>query len=333
MSRRWCVAATACAFLALVAADAQAQWRWTPQTGRFVNIKNLPKETPEIQVEYARGLYMNGRYKEAYRETEKFEQFYSDTEYADDNQFLRGEIRLAQGKHLAAAREFQQVIANYPDSDLFDAVIAKQYEIGDGLYDLGTKRALRWWPMFRHRPLKRAAEVYGMVIRNQPFTTAAAEAQYKVGLCHFARKAYLEAAYEYRRVIEDYAGSEWVDEAGEGLALCYYRMSLPPEYDQAPSELAINAIDDFKARFPEDARVADLDGKRVEMRENIAMQRLVTARFYERRREFPAARLCYEVVVEQFPETEAAKSAQKWIDEHPGVESPFSKGIGRESRD
>lgn len=333
MSRRIGAVVAACLLALLVTQSAQAQWRWTPQTGRWVNIKNLPKETAELQVEYARSLFMKERYKEAYRETEKFEDFYGDTEYADDNQFLRGEIRLAQGKHLAAAREFQQVVANYPDTDLFDEVIAKQYEIGDALYQQGTQRADRWWPFYRHRPLKRAAEVYGMVIRNQPFTPAAAEAQYKVGLCHYAREGYLEAAYEYRRVVEDYSGSEWVDEASEGLAMCYYRMSLPPEYDQAPSELTINAVDDFKARFPEDARVADLDAKRVEMRESIATQRLQTARFYERRREFSSARLYYEIVVEQFGETGAARSAQTWLDEHPMIESPFSKGIGREKRE
>ncbi len=332
MSRSTGAGILACVLALLVMQSAQAQWRWTPQTGRWVNIKNLPKETPELQVEYARSLFMKERYKEAYRETEKFEEFYGDTEYADDNQFLRGEIRLAQGKHLAAAREFQQVVANYPDTDLFDAVISKQYEIGDDLYQQGTARANRWWPLFRERPLKRAAEVYGMVIRNQPFTPEAAEAQYKVGLCHYAREGYVEAAYEYRRVVEDYSGSEWVDEASEGLAMCYYGMSLPAAYDQGPSELAINAIDDFKVRFPGDARVADLDAKRVEMREGIASQRLQSAQFYERRREFASARLYYEIVVAEYGETEAGKTAQTWLDEHPMVESPFSKGIGREKR-
>lgn len=322
------------AVLAMGAAlSAQAQWRWTPQTGRWVNLKNLPKETPELQLEYARGLMLKGQLKQSWRETEKFDEFYDDTEFADDNQFLRGEIRLAQNKHLAAAREFQQVVANYPSTDLFDEVLAKQYEIGDMLYEQGLNRADRWWPIYRHRPLKRAAEVYGLVVQNQPFTPQAAEAQYKIGLCQFARDNFLEATYEYRRVVEDYPGSEWVDEASHGLAMCYYKMSLPPAYDQAPSELAMRAIDDFKARFPEDARNTELTPIRSEMWETIAAQRLQTAKFYEKRREFPSAKLYYALVVDQFPGTAAAGDAQKWIDEHPMIESPFSKGIGRDKKE
>ena len=319
------------AVLVLGAASvAEAQWRWTPQTGRWVNMKNLPKETPELQLEYARGLMMKEQYKQAWRETEKFQEFYDDTEFADDNQFLRGDIRLAQNKHLSAAREFQQVIASYPSTDLFDTVIKKQYEIGDALYEQGLARENRWWPIYRSRPLKRAAEVYGMVVQNQPFTAEAAEAQYKIGLCQFARDNYLEATYEYRRVVEDYPGSEWVDEASHGLAMCYYKMSLPPAYDQSPSELAIRSVDDFKARFPEDARSEELTPVRTEMWEGIAAQRLQTARFYEKRREFPSAKLYYELVATQYPGTAAAGDAQKWLDDHQMVESPFSKGIGRD---
>ncbi len=301
----------------LLSTAAQAQWTWSPQTGRWINIKRLPKETPELQVEYARSLMTQGDYKKALRETEKFDNYYADTDFADDNQFLRGEIRMAQGDDLAAAREFQQVVTTYPDSDLFDDVIAKQYEIGDRFYDKGQANlAKKFWRPFKKRPLRRAIDVYAMVIDNQPFTASAAEAQYKVGLCHFTLEEYTEAAYEYRRVIEDYAGSDWVDEASYGLAMTYYNASLPPAYDQAPSLLAVNAIDDFKARFPNDSRVAELDAIRSEMQNKVAEQRLLTAKFYEKRRKFDAAAIYYEVVVEQFPGTPAASEAEAWLNEH-----------------
>jgi outer membrane protein assembly factor BamD len=209
-----------------------------------------------------------------------------------------------------SAKEFQQVITNYPDTDLYDAVIEKQYEIGDRFYELGQKRLEKRWAFFRKRPFKKAVEVYSMVIDNQPFQDTAAEAQYKIGLCHFTREEYVEAAYEYQRVLEDYAGSDWVDDASYGLAMCYYEASLPPDYDQTRSKLAIDALDEFKARFPEDERVEGLAAKREEMREKIAQQRLDTARFYEKRRRFTAARMYYEVVVEQFPDTSAATDAK-----------------------
>ena len=314
----------------LTPAIAQAQWRWTPETGRWVNIRNLPRESPELQLEYARGLYEEGKTRRALHETEKFDDFYSDTEFADDNQFLRGEIRLAAGDEYRAAKEFQQVVANYPNTDLFDDVIARQYAIGDKLYEKGQVRLKRWWWFGRERPLKRAADVYEMVVENQPFTAEAAEAQYKIGLTQQARKNYYEAAYEYRRVIEDYSGSDWVDDATYALAKSYEELALPPDYDQSPSQLTIRAIDDFNARYPGDARTEELAPVRSEMVESIARQRLETARFYEKQRDFAAAKLYYQIIVNEFEGTESAQIASEWIAERPGVKAPFEDGIGRE---
>ncbi len=303
----------AAAVLMACAAPAFAQWVWTPQTGRFVNIGRLPKETPELQVEHARSLMLDGELREAWRETNKFTTFYGDTDYADDNQFLRGEIRLRQGRYKSAAEEFQSVVANYPESPYFEDVIEMQYEIGDRYYQRGLENMDKRWRLFRKRPFRQAIDVYTMVIDNQPFTEAAAEAQYKVGLCHFTREEYIEAAFEYRRVIEDYSTSEWVDEASYGLANTYYESSLPPEYDQTPSQLTIEAVDLFQARFPGDARNEQLGEWRSEMVDRIAEQKLQIAQFYESRREFDAAEISYEVVVEQFPTTPAGEEAAQWL--------------------
>lgn len=305
--------------LVLTAGIAQAQWTWTPQTGRFVNLKRMPKETPELQLEYARGLMLSGDYRKALRETEKFVEYYGSSDLADENQFLRGEILMAQGNYMEASSAFQQLIAAYPDSDQYEASVENQYEIGDRYYMRGEQLAGKKWRLFRNRPYKRAADVYTMVVDNQPFTPAAAEAQYKIGLCHYARKQYIDAAFEYRRVVEDYSDSDWVNEASYGLAMCYYQAALSPAYDQTPSELAVSAIDDFAARFPQDERTGQLKEKRSEMRESIAMQRLETARFYERRREFPAAKLYYELLAEEFPDTIAGTQALEWLEKNTGV--------------
>src|SRR6185436_17832883 len=86
-----------------VAGTVSAEWTWTPETGRFVNMNNLPKETPELQVEYTRTLLVGREYDRAFDETDKFNEFYGDSEFAYENQYLRGEIKLADEKYVAAA--------------------------------------------------------------------------------------------------------------------------------------------------------------------------------------------------------------------------------------
>ncbi len=303
--------------LAGVQLAAEAQWVWSPQTGRWINLRRLPQETAELQLEQARSLYLEGDYREAMNQTDLFIDFYSNSEVADQNQFLRGEIELARGRPLRAAEEFQKTVDEHPATQLFPDVMERQYAIADDLYERGLERLEHRNPFFRERPLRQAIDVYTMVIDNQPFATAAAEAQYKLGRCYFALERYIEAAFEFQRVIEDYPQSEWVADANHGLAQCYYYASLPPAYNQAPSRRAIAAVETFQQRFPGDERTEELGEIRDEMRERLAEQRLRTAHYYERRREFGSARIYYQVVVEQFAGTEAAEAAQDWLSNHP----------------
>lgn len=298
---------------------AEAQWTWSPQTRRFINLKRMPKESAELQLEHARTLYLQGRYREALSETNKFDAFYRDSDFSDDNQFLRAEIWQAQGNLLRAARGYQQMLSAYPDTNLYAEAIANQYGIGDTLYERGQAKMQKRFAFFRKRPLKQAIEVYGMVVDNQPFTAEAAEAQYKIGLCHFERREYTEAAFEYRRVIEDYAGSDWVDQAQHDLAITYYTMAQPADYDQTPSQLAIDQIDTFLTRHPADPRADELKAKRGEMVEEIALQRLRAAQFYEKRRQFDSARIYYDVVAGKYPGTDAARQAEAWLAKHGGL--------------
>jgi outer membrane assembly lipoprotein YfiO len=277
----------------------------------------MPKETAELQLEYARSLYIKRDYRQAMIETNKFDAFYGDSDFADGNQFLRGEIFQAQGKYTRAARAFQQVLAAHPNTKLYKEAIKKQYEIGDSLYNRGQAKMKKRVALFRKKPLKDAITVYRMVVDNQPFTPEAAEAQYKIGLCHFTRKEYLEAAFEYRRVVEDYSSSEWVNAAQFGLAQTYYTMAQPADYDQTPSQLAIDNINTFLERYPADKRGEEMKTKKQEMHNEIAKQRLKAAQFYERRREFDSARLYYALVVEKYPDTPAAKDAKAWLDQNP----------------
>lgn len=311
-------------FLFAGALCAQAQWTYTPQIGRLININRLPRETPELQIEYARYLMVEGKYSAALSETDKFSQFYGDTDAADENQFVRGEIRFAQEEYVHSAQEFQQVLVNYPDTELHDRAIDRQYDAGDTLFAKGEskmeKKRVISLSLFRKRSFKRAIEVYTMVIDNQPFTAEAAQAQYKLGLCYFTLGDFELAASEYRTVIEEYSDSEWVPDATYGMAKCYSEAALDSEYDQTYGRLAMDTAGEFKVLYPEDSRVEELDEISESMHKRIAEQHLQNGRFYERRQQMYSARIYYETVTTRFAGMEAAQEAQKWLDEHPPVE-------------
>jgi len=288
--------------------SAGAAWIWTPETGRWINPKNQPKETAEAQLEYARQLRLAGDYGKALSEYEKLFRFYPDSELCAGAQFQVGELYEAKGDYRRASAEYQKVISNWPASDLFDKVTEKQYEIADRFYQQGTDRTggIR---LFRGRYVRRAIETYQHVIENAPFGRAAARAQYRIAECYFVTGRYLEATYEYQKVLDEYPASEWAGQATYGLAMCYYKQALPAEYDQTIARKAVEQFRLFVRLHPTDSKVAEAEARIAELRADMARQQLVIARFYERIEKPDAARLYYRSAAAKYPETEAAREA------------------------
>jgi len=293
----------------LFMSTAGAVWVWTPQTGKWVNPKNQPKETAEAQLEYANQLRLAKEYDEALAEYGKLFRFYPDSELCPQAQFQIGELFEAKGDYMRANNEYQKVVANWSTSDLFGKVIEKQYELADRFYQQELDRRDKF-ALFRGRNLRRAISIYDQVIKNAPFGPAAARAQYRKAECYFASGQYLEATYEYQKVLDEYPASEWSGQAMYGLAMCFYKQALPAEYDQTIARKAIEQFDTFARMYPDDPKINSATTKIKELREEIARQQLVIAAFYERTQKPDSARVYYRSVIAAFPATQAASQAK-----------------------
>ena len=303
--------------LVAYAGAANAVWVWTPETGRWVNPKNQPKETPEAQLEYASQLRLAGDYEEALGEYEKFFKFYPDSDLCPEAQFQIGELYEARGDYERASKEYQKVVSNWRASDLFDKVLEKQYEIADRFYQEEMARTRRF-RLFRGRYLRRAIRIYEQVIENAPFGPAAAQAQYRIAECYFASGHYLEATYEYQKVLDEYPSSEWAGQAMYGLAMCYYEQALPAEYDQTIARKSVEQFRLFAGLYPDDPKTQEATQKIADLLEEMARQQLVVAAYYEKIQRPDSARVYYRTVVAKYPGTQAADEAKEKLEAAAG---------------
>jgi len=296
---------------------ANAVWVWTPETGRWINPKSQPKETPEAQLEYASQLRLAGDYEEALDEYQKFFRFYPDSALCPEAQFQIGELYEARGDYERASKEYQKVVSNWRSSELFDRVVGKQYEIADRFYreEMTRRRRFR---LFRGRYLRRAIRIYEQVIENAPFGPAAAQAQYRIAECYFASEQYLEATYEYRKVLDEYPSSDWAGQAMYGLGMCYYKQALPAEYDQTIARKAVEQFQLFMGLYPDEPKAEEASQRIAELREEMARQQLVVAGFYEKRQKPDSARVYYITVVKKYPGTRAAGEAKEKLEADAG---------------
>jgi len=307
----------AAVMLLAYAGVANAVWVWTPETGRWVNPKSQPKETPEAQLEYASQLRLAGDYEEALGEYEKFFKFYPDSDLCPQAQFQIGELYEARGDYERASKEYQKVVSNWRASKLFDKVVEKQYEIADRFYqeEMARKRRFR---LFRGRYLRRAIRIYEQVIENAPFGPAAAQAQYRIAECYFASGHYLEATYEYQKVLDEYPSSEWAGQAMYGLAMCYYEQALPAEYDQTIARKSVEQFQLFAGLYPDDPKTEEAAHRIADLREEMARQQLVVAAYYEKIQRPDSARVYYRTVVAKYPGTQAADEAKEKLEAAAG---------------
>ena len=299
------------------AGAANAVWAWTPETGRWINPRYQPKETPEAQLEYASQLRLAGDYEDALSEYEKLFKFYPDSDLCPEAQFQIGELYEARGDYERASKEYQKVVSNWHSAELFDRVVEKQYGIADRFYreEIARRRRFR---LFRGRYLRKAIKIYEQVIENAPFGPAAAQAQYRIAECYFASRRYLEATYEYQKVLDEYPSSEWAGQAMYGLAMCYYEQALPAEYDQTIARKAVEQFQIFMGLYPDDPKTEDAIQRIAELREEMARQQLVIAAFYEKIEKPASARVYYRTVVAKYPGTQAADEAKTKLETAAG---------------
>jgi len=92
-------------------------WIWTPKTGKWVNPKNVAKESPKAQFDYALSFYKEGKLDDAWREFKKLLKEYPKSFEASESQYYLGLIEEARENFYEAYQAYQRLIDKYPFSE------------------------------------------------------------------------------------------------------------------------------------------------------------------------------------------------------------------------
>lgn len=296
----------------LLSVSAEAAWIWTPQTGRWINPRRQPRESAALQFQSAEELLNKGETKKAIGEYQKVLKYFPDSNYCDLAQYSIGRALEAQEDYEDAVEAYQEVIEDYPNSQLFAHVLEKQRKIADHYYDLGVKREERFF-LFRGGNFDKAIEIYRKVINNQPFTDFSADAQYRIGLCYTRLELYTEASAEFQKVIDFYSTSQWAGEAAFACAESEAKQALPCEYDKTAIEKAISKYNYFLKMYPDSSRAEEARARMNKLMETAAEHEFEIGMYYHQNLRFDSARLYLKSVIVQYPRTQWAEKAQETL--------------------
>ena len=302
--------------LALACENAHAAWTWTPEIGRWVNIRRQPRETAGLQFQYAEKLLAEGDTEKAMDEYRKILRYFPESNYCELAQYSIARALEAQEDYKEAVEEYQKVIDTYPNSRLFDNVLEKQRGIADHYFEEGVKREEKF-VLIRGSNFDKAIETYRKVINNQPFSELSAEAQYRIGLCYMKLELYDEASAEFQKVIDYYSSSKWTAEAAFGTAESKYKQILPCEYDKTAIDDAISKFQFFLRNYPENTRAEEARGKLGELKELAAEHEYKIGMYYHRYLKYESARMYFNTITRDYPETQWAQKARETLEKMP----------------
>lgn len=179
-------------------------------------------------------------------------------------------------------------------------------EIGEATteetYALGTAAAAKGDHLL-------AVEAMNRVLSVSPLHDLADDALLALAESHRAMRDFVSAETEYGRLPADYPRSPLVPEASYRLGLAYSDQSLPAALDQTMTERAIAQLERFMVEHPGSPSVAPAKERVAELRSRLAEKAYESARLYIMLKSGASARVYFDAVARDYPDTPWAPRA------------------------
>ena len=234
------------------------------------------------------------------------------SDIAPTAQFRSGQMLEKEGKLQRAFYEYQGLVEKYPRSPDFEAALQAEYNIGKAYLD-GKRVDVYGVPTLPS--MAKAQEMFHKIVTNAPYSKIAPLAQYGIGQALEKSGAIASTVTAYQQVVDRYPNSDIAPNAMYQIGYVYFQASRTTGYDQTAAIRAQEAFEDFLLRYPNSEKVPQaqdnlktLQGRKTENSYNIA-------KFYDKQRNYKAAYVYYNEVVQQQPDSPEAQRAKQRMDQ------------------
>ena len=174
---------------------------------------------------------------------------------------------------------------------------------------------------------KVAAELFGEVERQHPYSPWARRAQLMAAFSHYLARDYNKSVQAAQRFLSIHPGNRDAPYAYYLIALSYYEQISDVTRDQKITEQARTALTEVVRRFPNTQYAADARLKLDLVNDHLAGKEMEIGRFYQRSSNWLASVLRFRTVVEQYQTTTHAPEALMRL-----TESYLALGVPEEAR-
>jgi len=162
------------------------------------------------------------------------------------------------------------------------------------------------------------------IIFEHPGSEYLDDVRFGLAEAYFKQKDYILAASEYKALIRDFSSSPYADDSRYKVALCYFKLSPRPQLDQRYTHLAIEEFKIFLEDYPQSKFMPQAKGKLAQLRNKLAEKAYKNGLLYYKTGDYEAAKVYYQMVLDEYGETD-------WVDDaHYGLGEVWEKEGDRE---
>jgi outer membrane protein assembly factor BamD len=163
---------------------------------------------------------------------------------------------------------------------------------------------------FQAKRYSKAIANFSSVIFNYPGSRYAADAQYFLALSNFEKKDYQQAIIELDFFIKNFPTSPYIEPALVKLALAYLRSAPSIERDQSQLLKTQEILEEIQEKYPDSKYRAEVEQAQEELFDRLAHKDYDAAALYFRAREYGAAKIYYQHILDTYPQTKWAAKAK-----------------------
>jgi outer membrane protein assembly factor BamD len=189
--------------------------------------------------------------------------------------------------------------ATQPPEPALDELPAADVLYQEGVSLLENRQSVLW--LVDTTPYQQAIDKFQEVVDNYPYSEYAVAAELKIADSYFEQERWDEALSYYRDFAELHPEHEKVPYTIYRTALCHAKQSGSPERDQTATREALAALDQLMTRYPTAPETREAEALWKELRAKLGEHVLGIGDFYWKRDEYQSAAGRYRQVLDEFP--------------------------------
>jgi len=302
----WAVAVAACAVLAVSCGNDE------DMVGLAGNTQAASSEGEALYAK-AKAADDAGKRSSAIKQYEKMADKYPFSPSAAKARFRQAELLEQQGDILESFEAYQKFLTRYQSSGQYSKALDRQASMAQSAADGDVKSSFAG--LRTKLSTEKTVEMLSAVRDNAPRSNTSAKAQFTIGELYQGKKQSKEAIEAYRKLVRDQPESSYAPEALFRVGVVLLEEADRGNRNQATLELANEAFSDYLLQYPGHSKNAEARRMSSNIGGREIGRSLEIAEFYDKSGQTESAKIYYREVLKRAGSGDAHDKAKARLKE------------------